>query len=389
MSFKQELKTTEAAYPRHAGGTILVGDRLKIAYHKYTNTDAIPQDQLALNLVFVHGAGMNKSIWKYHVQKLYDIAAKSDKWKLATVIALDAVNHGDSAMVNRDKLGWGHLWQDLGRDIVEVVKSEQKLNPGTMENVINSRNILIGHSFGGFGAAYAGSSEPLLFDSLVLIEPVAFFNNDPVLRDKYTAIFQKVASMLMDTFDSREDFETFFKEFSPCKNLHPQVLKDMMDDELYIVKDPETGEDLYKTKVSAESQVAIYVCSAISLPDIDHILQLIHIPVTHVIGTKARWNPPASAPAIRKNLGDNLMKAVDVDGGEHLLNGERPDETVSILVDHITSRVQAAIRNRAYVPDIRYNFDRKKIFEQQWEVLLKGDVAGSMTFEAPGKDEKL
>ncbi|KAJ9101310.1 hypothetical protein QFC19_005280 [Naganishia cerealis] len=366
MSFTKELKVTDAAYPRHPGGSLLVGQRLKICYNKYTANYAIPENQIAINLIFAHGTGMNKSLWNYHITKLFEIGAKSSTWKLATVVSVDAVNHGDSAIANQGKLGWSYHWPDFGRDIVLVVKHEQKLWAQTLENGISTRNIVIGHSFGGYGAAYASFLEPQLFDSLVLIEPVVYYNPDPKYQTKYAAIFRKIATMLLDTFDSMEDYETFFKKFSFYMNFHPSVLKDLMDDELYTVIDPESGETKYKTKTSVESQVSVYI----------------PIPLTHIVGAAAKWNPPESVPSIRKNLG-NLWKTYDIEKGEHLVNGELPDETVGAIAEHISGRVDAVIRNKDYIPDLQYNHDPKKVFEAQYAKVLDGQIAESTTFEAP------
>ncbi|RLV82606.1 Peroxisomal membrane protein LPX1 [Meyerozyma sp. JA9] len=388
MSFTKELKISDAAYPRHPGGSLLVGQRLKISYNKYTANYAIPDNQIAINLIFAHGTGMNKAVWNYHITKLFEIGAKSTTWKLATVVSLDAVNHGDAAMANSGKLGWSHHWPDFGRDIVQVVKHEQKLWAHTFENGISSRNIVIGHSFGGFGAAYASFLEPQLFDSLVLIEPVVYHNPDPKYEKKFSAIFKKIATMLVDTFDSLEDYEAFFRNFSFYQKFHPSVLKDLMDDELYTVVDPETGDTKYKTKASVESQVCVYVSSAISLPGSDAMLQQIRIPSTHIVGAAARWNPPESVPSIRKNLG-NLWKTYDIENGEHLLNGELPDETVEAIAEHIGGRVEAAIKNKDYFPELQYNHNPKKIFEAQYAKILDGQMAQSTTFEAPARDGKL
>ena len=382
MSFTKELKVTDAAYPRHPGGSLLVGQRLKICYNKYTANYAIPENQIAINLIFAHGTGMNKSLWNYHITKLFEIGAKSSTWKLATVVSVDAVNHGDSAIANQGKLGWSYHWPDFGRDIVLVVKHEQKLWAQTLENGISTRNIVIGHSFGGYGAAYASFLEPQLFDSLVLIEPVVYYNPDPKYQTKYAAIFRKIATMLLDTFDSMEDYETFFKKFSFYMNFHPSVLKDLMDDELYTVIDPVSCVTKYKTKTSVESQVSVYVSSAISLQGIDKVLQQIPIPLTHIVGAAAKWNPPESVPSIRKNLG-NLWKTYDIEKGEHLVNGELPDETVGAIAEHISGRVDAVIRNKDYIPDLQYNHDPKKVFEAQYAKVLDGQIAESTTFEAP------
>ena len=111
-------------------------------------------------------------------------------------------------------------------------------------------------------------------------------------------------------------------------------------------------------------------------------MQQIPIPLTHIVGAAAKWNPPESVPSIRKNLG-NLWKTYDIEKGEHLVNGELPDETVGAIAEHISGRVDAVIRNKDYIPDLQYNHDPKKVFEAQYAKVLDGQIAESTTFEAP------
>lgn len=389
MSYTKEFKIIDAAYPRYPGGTILVGQRLKIAYNKYTANYAIPKDQIAVNLIFAHGTGMNKLLWNYHINKLFEYGAKSSTWKLASAIAVDAVNHGDSAISNEGKLGWGHHWDDFGKDLIQVVKTEQGLWADSFENGVRSRTIVVGHSFGGFAATYAASNEPGLFDSAILVEPVLYFDSDPKQIAKFTAIFKKISRILLDTFDSLEDYEAFFKEFSFYKNFHPQVLKDMMDDELYTVIDQESGETKYKTKTSTESQVVVYVSSAICIPHASEMLKRTEIPVSHIIGKAAKWNPPESITSIRNSLGKSLWKTFDIENGEHLVNGDLPDDIVRAFTEHIDSRVTASLRDKDYYPEIQHNYDAKKIFDAQYAKLMDGQVAECMTFRAPARDERL
>jgi len=107
------------------------------------------------------------------------------------VWSLDAVNQGDSALVNKAQLGDTIDWADNARDILSLLlyympSSATDLAPSPiLERVPDSiaedreqhgysNRILVGlgHSFGGSSMARAAIAYPALFSSLILVDPV-------------------------------------------------------------------------------------------------------------------------------------------------------------------------------------------------------------------------
>ena len=68
-----------------------------------------------------------------------------------------------------------------------------------------------------------------------------------------------------------------------------------------------------------------------------------------------------------------MVKTVDIPVGEHLTNGEFPDETINIIDDFAKLRInqfkQQILTND---PQVQFNGDRSKIMEYQKENLFEG-----------------
>jgi pimeloyl-ACP methyl ester carboxylesterase len=339
-------------------------------YNKYKSTLAPPQSGIKINLIFAHGSGMNKSIWKYHIDKLYASSSKHG-WYLDTVVSVDAVGHGDSAVLNVGKLGPIFRWDENGKDLLTVIKYEQS-STGDLKNDYTHRNIVIGHSLGGHAAVMAGFYGPNLVDSVVPVEAVLYYNTDNA--ERFTKIFSKISALLIDEFDSYEDYEEFFTSFSFFKTLHPEVQKAFMADELQTVVNKD-GEIKYKTKASMVNQMASYLGSAYSLELGMKCLELLRVPVCHVVAEKGNWNPKESIPYIRQAIPkEYLAQAVDIPVGTHLVNGEYPDEMTDVIENFIKLRITQFKEQILNIdPEIATNGDRQKLADIHKEKLLVGD----------------
>lgn len=371
MSYSYEKKITLAHPFRATGSTLLHEEQssLKIVYDKYKTRSPYPNssNQLRYNLIFIHGTGFNKSIWKYHINKLYQLSQSQQvPWFLDSVISLDMVGHGDSSLENQGKIGPIFRWDDGGKDVVNVVKYELN-STGDFKNDFNSRNIVIGHSMGGYCALYASFLEPSLFDSVIPIEPVAY--GAPGGLEKFTKIFKKISKLLIDTFDSKEDVNFFFKEFSFFKNMQSQVSDDFINGEIYEIE--QDGEIKYKLKCNTSHQMAAYYGAFMSISYIMLALPLLRVPICHVIGEKAVWNPPESIPWIRNAIKPEfLSQTVDVPNGEHLLNVELPDETIEIISNFITKRNNEFKESLKNIPEIKLDKNKQVIAKQEFQSLL-------------------
>ncbi|KAK2596094.1 hypothetical protein N8I77_013599 [Diaporthe amygdali] len=80
------------------------------------------------------------------------------------LIAIDAANHGDSAVLNREVLPTKACWPDDSRDILHTLEHFNVQQP-----VIG-----IGHSFGGGSMCHAAMMQPDAFVATIFIEPILF-----------------------------------------------------------------------------------------------------------------------------------------------------------------------------------------------------------------------
>lgn len=359
MTYSVEKKSINAAFPRYPGSTVSKRDRLKVVYLKYQNDKKFASDDIKVNLVFAHGTGMNKLIWKYLIGKLYENSDKNG-WNLNCVIALDAVGHGDSALANQGKLGHHYKWDDGSKDIIQVLRYEIETT-GHYYNDAFNKTICVGHSMGGFQTIVAAYLEPSLFDAIIPIEAVCYL--EPAMRQKFTKIFSKIYQLLIDNFDSQEEVNKYFKEMSFFKVFAPEVMEDFLKDEIYTEIDPETKEIRYKVKSSTANQVVAYLGSGISIDTGMACLPLLTCGVCHVIGEEAKWNPPQSISFIRGSIPKHLLDVVDMPKGEHLVNAQLPDETASVIVDYISKRIDLAQKNKGLDPEVMFNGDREKILK--------------------------
>ncbi|KAG7116679.1 hypothetical protein HYQ44_006306 [Verticillium longisporum] len=111
---------------------------LRLSVHDYSVLDANPD---GVTFVFTHGNSYNKYFWELIINLL--LKRPDLRRFIKRFIAIDAANHGDSAMLNRGVLPAEACWHDVSRDILSTIEFVQAQKP-----VIG-----IGHSYGGGGLA--------------------------------------------------------------------------------------------------------------------------------------------------------------------------------------------------------------------------------------------
>lgn len=373
-----EKIVTAASYPRNPGSTVLSSDHLQVAYDRYTPVQPIAENKIKLNLVFIHGTGMNKGIWNYHIGRLFEIYKNSPSVGINRVVSVDASNHGDLAIINGDKIGWCPHWDDGGKDLVAVAKNEQ------FNGTPTERTIVIGHSMGGFQAIVAGVYEPALFDSIIAVEPVFYMRNEYV--EVAAATFGKVTRYLKDDFDSEKDFDEFYRKRSFYRAFPDKVLQPLIASEKQVHVDS-SGKKTWSVKTDANKQLASYYAALVSIPVGMAALKSLRIPLLHVVGKSATWNPPEIADYF-KGEQPELVETVIVNEGLHLLHGEKPDETVDIIKAHIDKRVSEAERIKGAAPEIKHHGNRDAILKEFSGYMLKADFKSAIGFSSQ-KQSKL
>lgn len=359
--FTTKAKSTDAAWPRGPGSAFDASDHLKIAYIKYSAIQPA-KNKTHVNLIFAHGTGMNKSVWKQHIERLY-MKIQDASWVLDHVVAADCCNHGDSALLNKGMIAWGADWRDAGRDLVQIVKHEAQTT-GDLVPSQTTLNILVGHSYGGFSCTYAAYLEPSLFAGCIALEPVVYVESQ--FKDIFFARLRKVERSIIDTFDLMEAAVTYFKRESFYKTLEPAVLKDFVNDELY----PSDGK--IKTKASIEGQMATYCSAFYSLEFDQDVIKLLRVPYLHVVGTSAAWNLPQTVDFVKESVPSGLLECKEIKG-THLMFGENVADTVDVIAEFCSKWAKFANEHRKEVPLIKYNGDRTEIMRNMTPAILEGN----------------
>lgn len=321
---------TQAHHPRaFRGSTLNADDTLQIVYNLYSDpryaNSKVKGTHSQVNLAFAHGIGFSKDAWNYIIELFFE--AYGDK--LGTVVAIDTVNHSDSYILNKDKLGWICAWEDYARDILKVLR-ELNLKGGT---------ILVGHSMGGATSLHAAALDRRLIDSVVTIEPVCYVDKDMYYNSKayrdtlYKLLLSLNRSMTL-TFPTKAKYDSFMRKKYLTKTFHPRVLDDLL--RTNTVVDPATGETSYKTPKN--QHLVSYAGTLLSCMNLQHIVKTIDCEVCHIIGAAAGWNPPEAATMLRANL--PYCTPVDIPNGQHLVSLDMPDETFKAMQPFIEKRIK-------------------------------------------------
>lgn len=368
MSFILEKKTCKAYGPRGPRLTILPLDQLVQVYNKYKSTVTPQPGQIKILFVFAHGTGMNKMVWHFHIQQLFHKSQQPGlQFFVDTCVSVDAVSHGDLALANDGKIGPVYWWDELGRDLLEVIRHENQV--GDLISAPDLRVITVGHSLGGNAAFMAGFFDPNLVDCVVTVDAVLY--TEELMRARFTKIFKKILTMLIDRFDTKDEVKLFY-DMLFYNTMDKRVLKDFVDDEVYPVVDDEE-EVSYRTKASKFAQMATYLGLAYSLNLTMHAIQSYRTAVCHVTGNQAVWNPPQLKTWVRANLPPGkLVKTADIDG-THLVHGDNPDGMVQVLVELAHDRTNVA---KQTIDEIKKaGSDRAQLLEQAEVKLYDADLA--------------
>ncbi|KIN94415.1 hypothetical protein M404DRAFT_1008327 [Pisolithus tinctorius Marx 270] len=230
----------------------------------------------------------------------------------------EAVNQGDSALVNAESLNGIFDWHDDARDIVNFLLNylPEEATPASLptflarvpEATSNSRKelgyhcrklVVIGHSFGGTSSALAALNFPKLFSSLVLV--------DPIITAEKTKLVDEAVRFAVNAFtrrmfwSSRGEALSQFKESPFFASWHPDVLKTYVDHGLAV--DTAGGVRLKTTSVQegltfVNVPVFIEIWELLEKLDENITLRWV-VPSPGFLGeedTKARvWRRPANA----------------------------------------------------------------------------------------------
>jgi len=303
-----------------------------------------------VTLFLAHGNGFGKECWEpVLLHMLSD--SRGDDPIVEEIWSWEAVNHGDSALINKQNLGAFYEWVDNGRDIINFLTyylpdtighsgdelpthlplvpheiSEAREKCGFADRTL----VAIGHSFGGCTMVHAAGSRPGLFSALVLLEPVIL---PPPIEPGMTwadgwGTFKALNDLLDGAVARRNSWKSRAEAMQSFKKNPFFATWDPLSLELYVEcqlwENKETGEA--KLKMSGTYEGSVFACHRGPfeawdiLPSIDERVALKFImPETPLLN----FTSTPYLPFLRSKNSSHVV----IMGAGHLLCHEVPQDT--------------------------------------------------------------
>lgn len=352
--YTHSIESAQASFPRYPDSLApgISPDALKVAYRRYKATRHPPPNLTKFNLVFLHGTGMNKGVWHYHIDRLYEKC-----WDLGihidVVLAMDTINHGTSAQVNNGKLGKVLDWRDVAYDVAKIGEVEKLcLLSG------NYKNVLVGHSMAGLVSLFLAFIRPALFNACVVLNPVCYLPNDS-LASPYEPFMTWRRKKYMETnfhFESPKNWKQKVIEYMLNKSFYREfdkrVLENMLEDEYPETEPQDNGLSItVKLNTTQEQTLITYFGAKEATKRVPPTFSGIVVPVYRILGElDISWE------AARQKLQEAIpgMKTYLLPGEKHLLHGVHPDLFVNTLFEILKERKFAPATKFPYLdPDLR------------------------------------
>ncbi|SCV72099.1 BQ2448_4793 [Microbotryum intermedium] len=335
-------------------------EQLFLAVNRYVNRAAAPSKEAPLlTLVFAHANGFHKETWEPVISDLLD-SWDPALMPIGEIWCLDAVNQGDSAVLNEAVLV---DWSDHGRDIANFLISylPDPLSPSSTSStnlpyissphnttrlaldnlavaagsiyptwrIFRNRLIVgIGHSLGGGGMAFAATAQPSLFSSIILCDPVLL----PPGADRVMSALTKGALVRKETWGSKQEAKEGFLKKAFFRGWDARTLNlyvELATKEV-IGKDGKKGVAL-KCRAKDEALVFGDLTGGAARRAAGRLALLPStLPVHFIFAEKGSIVPPSPD---RENLLQLIPLAthVTIPGSGHLIAQERPTETALVI----------------------------------------------------------
>lgn len=196
--------------------------------------------------MFAHANGFPKEIWEPTIQRL--LASSQTAEIVDEVWVWEAVQHGDSYLLNAAALDGVFSWHDNARDITNFLLHYLPSMPGGtlpthLDAVSSSEStqrhtrgfnhrtfVVTGHSYGGCSSAFAALTFPALFDAIIFVDPVIVMpGRYKSTDDKYANALVRGAISRRDEWASREEAFNSFQSSPFFKVWHPSVVRTYCD----------------------------------------------------------------------------------------------------------------------------------------------------------------
>ncbi|KAH9847867.1 alpha/beta-hydrolase [Lenzites betulinus] len=197
-----------------------------------------------ITLFLHHSGGFSRQVWEPMLSTLVQRLSASGADVIDEIWSFEAVQHGDSAIINdhaqRDVVDWS----DMTRDILNFLTTYLPHEPGAALDTVLQPNSLcdsplrkrkvvgVGHSFGGTLVIRAALADPTLFDALVLVEPIIFSG---AFHDRGAGPGAGMLRFLLagtlakqSVFTSAADARAYLAEYPLTARWDPRVMENFM-----------------------------------------------------------------------------------------------------------------------------------------------------------------
>ncbi|KAK7409174.1 hypothetical protein QQX98_008667 [Neonectria punicea] len=285
---------------------------LRLSVHDYHVRDA---DESGLTLILTHGTSFNKYFWELIINSL--LSESDFRSSVKRLIAIDAANHGDSAVLNRDVLPQKPFWPDDSRDILHTLKYF-----GVQQPVIG-----IGHSFGGGAMCHAAMMDPGAFWATIFIEPILF------QMKGQTDVVAQMALRRRDKWDSKADLATAFQKSKGLQDWDKRQLDVYVEHgTIPIGEDNESSPRTLKTP--KEQEAGTYL--AAPHPEILELLSQSRGEHHFVWGADSKVVSAPDRESVSRMMRPPSTSQV-MSGAGHLIPMTHPDTLTTILHDLVGS----------------------------------------------------
>ena len=311
--YHKRFHIIDASHPRKAGTVKDPTKRLQIAVNEYSVAERLPQ---GYTLIFTHGTSFNKDLW--HIVLDAILTRTELKGRIRRVLAIDAVNHGESAALNREMLGSETHWPDHSYDILRTLH-----HFGVCENIIG-----VGHSFGGGTMCHAAMIAPSMFTATIFIEPILF------QMRRQTVNIAQAAMKRRDTWASLDDVKSSFAKSPGLADWDPRQRQ--IYSEAGTWETSKGGKLVRMLKTPKEQEAATYL--AAPFPHILDLLESSRARHHFVFGEVSKVLSSAQREEVRRRNKTN-GKTIVVPGAGHLIPTTHPTELTDLLVGLLVETV--------------------------------------------------
>ncbi|KAF9503721.1 hypothetical protein BS47DRAFT_1309373, partial [Hydnum rufescens UP504] len=147
--------------------------------NRYARVGA-PKEKKDIGIIVVvaHSNGFHKEVWESTIKHLISFVARpSTGIHIDEIWSIDAVNSGDSALLNEKYLGDVFDWIDHARDVLNLVEDfipEGPFVASTQPLPVHLDRVSSECSHGAGSLASVACANPNIFHSITLVEPIIF-----------------------------------------------------------------------------------------------------------------------------------------------------------------------------------------------------------------------